>query len=95
MKRRISCFVNQRNMDHLSSIQEEADTRMVLHACEAKAKVYKRTVVISSDTDVLVLLIAFYTQLSTEVCMKPEHQRLSVTLLSTKLKSLTTSDAAY
>jgi len=40
---------------------------MVLHACEAKAKVYKRTVVISSDTDVLVLLIAFYPQLSTEV----------------------------
>jgi len=84
-----------RNMDHLSSIQEEADTRMVLHACEAKAKGYKRTVVISSNTDVLVLLIAFYPQLSTEVWMKPEHQRLSVTLLSTKLKSLTTSDAAY
>ena len=59
-----------RNMDHLSSIQEEADTRMVLHACEAKAKGYKRTVVISSDTDVLVLLIAFYPQLSAEVWMK-------------------------
>jgi len=84
-----------RNMDHLSSIQEEADTRMVLHACEAKAKGYKSTVVISSDTDVLVLLIAFYPQLSTEVWMKPEHQQFSVTLLSTKLKSLTTSDAAY
>jgi len=43
---------------------------MVLHACEAKAKGYKRTVVISSDTDVLVLLIAFYPQLSAEVWMK-------------------------
>ena len=56
--------------DALSSIQEEADTRMVLHACEAKAKGYKRTVVISSNTDVLVLLIAFYPQLSAEVWMK-------------------------
>ena len=47
-------------MHHLFSFQEEADSRMILHALEAKAKGYDRIIISSSDTDVLLLLIAFH-----------------------------------
>ena len=60
----------QRNMDHLCSSQEEADTRMVLHAFDAKSRGYERVIITSSDTDVFLLLTAFYPQMSTEVWMK-------------------------
>lgn len=59
-----------RNMEHLCSSQEEADTRMILHALEAKARGYERIIITSSDTDVLLLLMAFQPQLPEEVWMK-------------------------
>ena len=41
----------------LSSIQEEADTRIILHATSSK----QESIVVSSrDTDVLVLLVSHY-----------------------------------
>ena len=36
---------------------EEADTRMILHACEAVSNGYERVLVISDDTDVMLLLL--------------------------------------
>jgi hypothetical protein len=67
-----------RDLDHLCSTQEEADTRMVLHICDAKSTGYERVVVSCSDTDVLVILVAFYPQLSRELWMKAgtsKHRR--------------------
>ena len=43
---------------------EEADTRMLLHAKEASVQGYVQTVVVSHDTDVLVLLFAHQSHLS-------------------------------
>ena len=57
-------------MHHLFSSQEEVDSRMILHALEAKAKGYDQTIISSSDTDVLLLLIAFQPSMSKEVWMK-------------------------
>ena len=48
-------------MDHLNSWQEEADTRLVLHAYDAALQDFKRVVVCSRDTDVLILLTCHET----------------------------------
>ncbi len=58
-----------RCVEHLQSSQEEADTRLVLHAAEAAQTGYQRTVICSKDTDVLVILLHFMNQLSPEVWM--------------------------
>ena len=52
------CESNVMATDHLNSTQEEADTKLILHAMHA-AKIYRVTNVdiVSSDTDVLVLTI--------------------------------------
>ena len=55
---------------YLDSAQEEADTRILLHANDAKEAGFLHTVVVYQDTDVLVLLIAFCEQLTEEVWMK-------------------------
>ena len=59
-----------RNVDSLSANHEEADTRIILHAIDAKEHGFERTVVICKDTDVLLLLLAFSTQLCPEIWMK-------------------------
>lgn len=47
----------QRDVCHLMSTQEEADTRLILHAYDAKQQGFEKIVIISRDTDVLVLAI--------------------------------------
>ena len=46
-----------RDVRHLMSTQEEADTRLILHAYDAKHQGYEKIVICSRDTDVLVLAI--------------------------------------
>ena len=46
-------------VDELQSSQEEADTRILLHAKHASDQGYKSVVVVSEDTDVYVLCFAF------------------------------------
>eukprot|EP00745_Piridium_sociabile_P034091 TRINITY_DN5858_c0_g1_i7.p1 TRINITY_DN5858_c0_g1~~TRINITY_DN5858_c0_g1_i7.p1 ORF type:complete len:942 (+),score=252.29 TRINITY_DN5858_c0_g1_i7:556-3381(+) len=54
-----------RDVAQLSSAEhEEADTRMLLHAREASEQGYIQTIVVSRDTDVLVLLVAHQPHLS-------------------------------
>ena len=60
---------NKRNIDTLRANHEEADTRIVLHAHEAKCEGYQRVLVSSQDTDVLVLLTHFASKLSKEIWM--------------------------
>lgn len=58
-----------KDVAHLSSTQEEADTRMLLHARDATNDGYQQVNVISCDTDVLVLLTAHYPCLCPVVWM--------------------------
>ena len=46
-------------VNDLKSSQEEADTRILLHAKHASDQGYTSVIVVSEDTDEFVLLIAF------------------------------------
>ena len=48
---------------------EEANTRLVLHSCEAVNQGYKRVLVICRDTDVMLLLVHFIPAQAAEVWM--------------------------
>ncbi|KAL8606681.1 hypothetical protein ACOMHN_055356 [Nucella lapillus] len=62
---------SDKDVTHLSSAEhEEADTRMLLHAKEAREQGYPQVVIDSRDTDVLVLLVAHQPQLSIFVWMQ-------------------------
>lgn len=51
------------NVNHLQSIQEEADTKMILHAVDAASRGAKTLHVYSLDTDVLVLCLRRFRDL--------------------------------
>ena len=59
-----------RDIESLKSDQEEADTRIILHVEEASDEGYERLIICCKDTDVLVLLTFFATELCQEVWMK-------------------------
>ena len=48
---------------------EEADTRLILHSCQAVSEGYERILVICSDTDVLLLLLHFIPSRAAQVWM--------------------------
>ena len=50
-------------VDELNTTQEEADTRMLLHAKQAAAD-YTSVIIVADDTDVLILCMAFNQQIS-------------------------------
>ncbi|KAG1659461.1 Choline transporter-like protein 1 [Nymphon striatum] len=54
----------------LESTQEEADIRMLLHAAHASRSDYEAIVVVSDDTDVLVLCLAFKPSIPTNMYVK-------------------------
>ncbi len=56
-----------RNVEHLNSTHEEADTKIVLHAADANAQNFHRVVVCARDTDILLLLL--YHDTAQEVWM--------------------------
>ena len=67
---------SMRDVTHLTASEhEEADTRMLLHAKDAKEQGYPQTVIVSRDTDVLVLLIAHQPQLSLFLWMQAGNPR--------------------
>ena len=53
----------KRNMSYLRSDQEEADTKIVLHALDATANGATETRIHSSDTDVFILALRRYPDL--------------------------------
>ena len=59
----------RRQTVHLHSNHEEADTRLILHSCEAASEGYERLVLRCSDTDVLLLLFYFMPARVVEVWM--------------------------
>ena len=67
------CFQLQRDslseVAELASSQEEADTRILLHAKHAAGN-YSAIVVVAEDTDVFVLCLAFQSQINCSMYMK-------------------------
>jgi hypothetical protein len=60
---------SREDLQGLSSKQEEADTRIVLHARDAKLRGYKQVNILCRDTDVLVLLLAHRQDLCDDIWM--------------------------
>ena len=57
-------------MQELISSHEEADTRLLLHAKHAADNGYKSVIIVSEDTDVFVLLLAFDKNISATLYQK-------------------------
>ena len=57
-------------LSHMASNQEEADTRIVLHAADATSKGFQNIVIRSQDTDVLVLLVHHSSKSARNIWMK-------------------------
>ncbi|KAK3750704.1 hypothetical protein QZH41_005744 [Actinostola sp. cb2023] len=58
-----TCRATHQDVDHLQSYQEEADTKMLLHALDATANGATELFIHSPDTDVLVLSLRRYPEL--------------------------------
>jgi len=54
----------------LRSTQEEADTRLLFHAAHAASNGYHAIKVVSDDTDVLVLFVAFSNEIPSRIYIK-------------------------
>lgn len=67
-----------RYREDLKSEQEEADTRVLLHAAHAAASGYKAVVVASEDTDVFVLCVAFKGFIPCSLFVKSSKQTRAV-----------------
>ena len=57
-------------IEELKTTQEEADTRLIFHAKHAAKAGYKCLIIISDDTDVLVLAIAFSSNIQCQIYQK-------------------------
>ena len=54
-----ACSTSLGKLTHLTCNHEEADTRMILHACDAVSKGYNMLLIHCRGTDVLLLLVHF------------------------------------
>ena len=77
------CKSNKLSVEHLTRTQEEADTRMVLHAIDATERGATSLSIQSPDTDVLVLALWKFTSLcdQTSVVVGTGAKRRSILLL--------------
>ena len=69
------CFIFEGNCsppDHLFSTQEEAETRLKLHAQDASLN-YQDIIIHTSDTDVFILAIAMWV-IETKIFIKTGNQ---------------------
>ena len=57
-------------ISELESTQEEADTQMLLHSLNAVRSRFASVVIVSEDTDVLILLLAFKSFIPSSVFIK-------------------------
>ena len=75
---------------HLYSTQEEADTRIILHASDASEENFQRVFVYSRDTDVLLLLIRHETtpEVWMNACTKKKPRCIPIHTLQEGLAKL-------
>ena len=69
-------------ISELELTQKEADTRILLHAVHAARSKFASVVIISEDTDVLVLLLAFKSFIPSSMFIKYGDRLESITLKS-------------
>ena len=62
------CEATHRDVRHLRSTQEEADTKIILHALDASAQGATQLFIYSPDTDALVLALRRYPDLCSNFC---------------------------
>jgi hypothetical protein len=78
-----------RNVHKLRSNHEEADTRIILHALEAKDCGYKRTVVICKDTECACITCPFQTSPQPRVVVANCHiKRKEINILLSLITTL-------
>ena len=51
------------SLAHLSCMHEEADTRIILHSAPASREGFQEVLLISEDTDVMILALAFASKI--------------------------------
>jgi len=71
----------------LTSSQEEANTRMLLHTLHASKQGHKSIIIVSEDTDVFILCLAFNKEIASPLYMKCAMQNRTRYLDITKLAS--------
>ena len=59
------CKATYKDVSHLQSDQEEADTKIILHALDATVDGATKLSIYSPDSDVLVLAIRHYPEMCT------------------------------
>ena len=64
----MECEATHRDFTHLRSTQEEADTKIILHALDASAQGPTQLSIYSPDNDVLVLALRRYPDLCSSSC---------------------------
>jgi len=64
-----NCQATHRDVTHLRSSQEEADTKMILHAVDAASHGATEINIHSPDTDVFILSLIRYPQLYAMTCI--------------------------
>ena len=76
-------------ISELESTQEEADTRVLLHALHAARSRFASVVIVSEDTDVLVLLLAFRSFIPSSIFIKcGSHTRVKYIEVSRVVESV-------
>ena len=79
-------------VDFLSSTQEEADTKIILHAVNAKERGATRLDIFAQDTDVVVLAVRRYPELPRESFFVPSIQnKISIRRIFMSLGALKSS----
>ena len=63
------CKATHRDVSHLESTHEEADTKLILHAVDASVQGASSIRIYSPDTDVLVLSLQKYPELCSNTCV--------------------------
>ena len=84
------CRSNKLSVDNLHSTQEEADTRIMLHALDATYRGATSVCIQSPDTDVLVLALWCYPKLCNDTSMivgtRIKHRVINVGLIYNALR---------
>ena len=71
---RTEAAASHRSVDSLSSTQEEADTKLILHALDAAKRGATKLSIFAQDTDVLVLAVRRYPELPSESFFMPGNR---------------------
>ena len=61
-------------VEELKSTHEEADTRLLLHALHASLAGHRSLIIVSDDTDVLVLCLSFSAEIQSQIYQKSGTQ---------------------